>query len=157
MRCAHPTAYYVAFGPHGPRAPVNPPGTVVKILTGITVLVGTAGLLYGGIRSLGMVVSINILIIVLTSTILDFFFSFEIIFKKIRTAPAPPKTISKEWEEASNERAKELKINPISGPYLLRTHSSVTCHPFAYKLSVACRYFIGGLFWQGLCYTQVDS
>jgi hypothetical protein len=76
MRCAHPTAYYVAFGPHGPRAPVNPPGTVVKILTGITVLVGTAGLLYGGIRSLGMVVSINILIIVLTSTILDFFFFF---------------------------------------------------------------------------------
>jgi len=75
-------AYYVAFGPHGPRAPVNPPGTVVKILTGITVLIGTAGLLYAGIRSM---------------------------------APPPPKSISKEWEEATNERAKELKINPITG------------------------------------------
>ena len=32
-----------------------------------------------------------------------------------RTAPPPPKTITKEWEEASNERAKELKINPITG------------------------------------------
>jgi hypothetical protein len=48
------TAYYVAFGPHGPRAPVNPPGTAVKIITGISALVGSAALLYGGIRSLGM-------------------------------------------------------------------------------------------------------
>jgi len=75
-------AYYVAFGPHGPRAPVNPPGTVVKVTAGVAVLIATAGLIYGGIRSV---------------------------------APAPPRTITKEWEEASNERAKELKINPISG------------------------------------------
>ncbi|KAH9953300.1 cytochrome c oxidase subunit IV-domain-containing protein [Russula dissimulans] len=75
-------AYYVAFGPHGPRAPVNPPGTIVKIFVGVSALVGTAGLLYAGIRAM---------------------------------APSPPKTISKEWEEATNERAKELKINPISG------------------------------------------
>jgi len=75
-------AYYVAFGPHGPRSPVNPPGTAVKILTGVTALIGTAGLLYVGFRSI---------------------------------APPPPKTISKEWEDATNERAKELKINPISG------------------------------------------
>ncbi|KAF8470513.1 COX4, subunit IV of cytochrome c oxidase [Russula ochroleuca] len=75
-------AYYVAFGPHGPRAPVNPPGTTVKILTGVSALIATAGLLYAGFRAI---------------------------------APTPPKTISKEWEEASNERAKELKINPISG------------------------------------------
>lgn len=75
-------AYYVAFGPHGPRAPVNPPGTTVKILTGVSALIGAAGLLYAGFRAI---------------------------------APPPPKTITKEWEEASNERAKELKINPISG------------------------------------------
>ncbi|KAI0253473.1 cytochrome c oxidase subunit IV-domain-containing protein [Lactifluus subvellereus] len=75
-------AYYVAFGPHGPRAPVSPPGTTVKILAGVSVLIGTAGLLYAGIRAI---------------------------------APPSPKTISKEWEEATNERAKELKINPISG------------------------------------------
>ncbi|KAH9980815.1 COX4, subunit IV of cytochrome c oxidase [Lactifluus volemus] len=75
-------AYYVAFGPHGPRAPVSPPGTTVKVVIGVSVLIGTAGLLYGGIRSI---------------------------------APPSPKTISKEWEEATNERAKELKINPITG------------------------------------------
>ncbi|KAN0107027.1 cytochrome c oxidase subunit IV [Russula decolorans] len=75
-------AYYVAFGPHGPRAPVNPPGTTVKIFTGVSALIGAAGLLYVGFRAI---------------------------------APPPPKTITKEWEEASNERAKELKINPISG------------------------------------------
>ncbi|KAG7442516.1 COX4, subunit IV of cytochrome c oxidase [Guyanagaster necrorhizus] len=30
-------------------------------------------------------------------------------------APAPPKTITKEWQEASNERAIEQKMNPITG------------------------------------------
>ena len=47
-------AYYVAFGPHGPRAPVNPPGTTVKILTGVFALIASAGLLYAGFRSIGM-------------------------------------------------------------------------------------------------------
>jgi len=30
-------------------------------------------------------------------------------------APPPPRTITKEWEEASNERAREAKLNPITG------------------------------------------
>ncbi|KAK0196510.1 COX4, subunit IV of cytochrome c oxidase [Armillaria mellea] len=30
-------------------------------------------------------------------------------------APAPPKTITKEWQEASSERAIEQKMNPITG------------------------------------------
>ncbi|TFY75011.1 hypothetical protein EWM64_g8998, partial [Hericium alpestre] len=30
-------------------------------------------------------------------------------------APAPPHTLTKEWEEAANVRAKEMKLNPISG------------------------------------------
>lgn len=45
-----------------------------------------------------------------------------------RAAPPPPKSISKEWEEASNERALEQKMNPISGIYLpnsLKTHVDV--------------------------------
>ena len=33
------------------------------------------------------------------------------------SAPAPPRTITKEWEEASNERALEQKTNPIHGTY----------------------------------------
>jgi cytochrome c oxidase subunit 4 len=30
-------------------------------------------------------------------------------------APPPPRTITKEWEEAATERAKEMNINPITG------------------------------------------
>lgn len=30
-------------------------------------------------------------------------------------APPPPKTITREWEEASNQRALEQKSNPITG------------------------------------------
>ncbi|CDO68631.1 hypothetical protein BN946_scf184996.g62 [Trametes cinnabarina] len=75
-------AYYVAFGPHGPRAPIHPPGTTPKIILGVTGLILAAGALFYSIRA---------------------------------AAPPPPRTISKEWEEAENERAIELKINPISG------------------------------------------
>lgn len=32
-------------------------------------------------------------------------------------APDVPKTVSKEWEEATNERALEQKMNPITGTY----------------------------------------
>jgi hypothetical protein len=46
-------AYYVAFGPHGPRAPVNPQGTTVKVVAGVAVLIATAGLIYGGVRAVG--------------------------------------------------------------------------------------------------------
>ena len=62
-------AYYVAFGPHGPRAPVNPPGTTVKILTGVSALVAAAGLLYAGIRAIGTLSFSQ-------STIASIFFSF---------------------------------------------------------------------------------
>ncbi|KIK63718.1 hypothetical protein GYMLUDRAFT_162296 [Collybiopsis luxurians FD-317 M1] len=75
-------AYYVAFGPHGPRAPVSKPGENFKVFAGTAALVGFAGILYFAIRAI---------------------------------SPPPPKTISKEWEEAANERALEQKMNPITG------------------------------------------
>ncbi|EPQ57821.1 cytochrome c oxidase subunit IV [Gloeophyllum trabeum ATCC 11539] len=75
-------AYYVAFGPHGPRAPVNPPGSGVKILFATLGLIGTTGLLYYALRQVSV---------------------------------KPPNTMTREWQEASNERAKEQKMNPISG------------------------------------------
>ncbi|CCM00496.1 uncharacterized protein FIBRA_02530 [Fibroporia radiculosa] len=75
-------AYYVAFGPHGPRAPVNPPGSTMKVILG---------------TSAGIIAALAL-------------------FLSVRTLAAPPpKTISKEWEEAANQRALEQKMNPISG------------------------------------------
>ncbi|KAF8645457.1 hypothetical protein AX16_007811 [Volvariella volvacea WC 439] len=75
-------AYYVAFGPHGPRAPISQPGDNLKILLATLGLVGLAGVLSLTIR---------------------------------QYAAPPPKTLTKEWEEATNERALEMKLNPISG------------------------------------------
>jgi len=75
-------AYYVAFGPHGPRAPLHPPGSVLKIFLGTFGLVGLTGVLYWVIRQF---------------------------------AQPPPRTITKEWEEASNERAIAQKMDPITG------------------------------------------
>ncbi|KAJ3737333.1 cytochrome c oxidase subunit IV-domain-containing protein [Lentinula guzmanii] len=75
-------AYYVAFGPHGPRAPVSKPGDGLKIFAGTAALIGVTGIIYYVIR----------------------------VF-----SPAPPRTINKEWQEASNQRALEQKMNPITG------------------------------------------
>ena len=47
-------AYYVAFGPHGPRSPANPPGTTPKILAGVSGLIIAATALYYGFRALGL-------------------------------------------------------------------------------------------------------
>jgi len=75
-------AYYVAFGPHGPRAPTSAPGEGFKVFLGTTALVGAAGVLF---------------------------------FVLQHFASPPPKTLTKEWQEASNERAKEMNLNPITG------------------------------------------
>lgn len=75
-------AYYVAFGPHGPRAPVSPPGQNFKVFLATMGLIGVAGIIYAVIRSY---------------------------------APPPPRTLTKEWQEASNKRAIEQKMNPITG------------------------------------------
>ncbi|KAG6850598.1 hypothetical protein H0H93_011266 [Arthromyces matolae] len=85
-------AYYVAFGPHGPRTPVSKPGDAAKIFFWTMTLVAVAGGLFATARAF---------------------------------APPPPKTITKEWEEASNARALEMKLNPITGKsYPLLTFSS---------------------------------
>ncbi|KAB5595746.1 Cytochrome C oxidase, subunit IV/COX5b [Ceratobasidium theobromae] len=75
-------AYFVAFGPHGPRSPVTPPGQTMKVITGTLALVGVATAAYGIIRSYG---------------------------------GAPPKTLTKEYQQSMNERALEQKMNPITG------------------------------------------
>ncbi|KAN0076747.1 COX4, subunit IV of cytochrome c oxidase [Tylopilus felleus] len=75
-------AYYVAFGPHGPRTPVSPPGEGLKVFLFTMGLVGVAGLITWAVRL---------------------------------RSPPPPKTLSREWQEASNERGREQKLDPITG------------------------------------------
>ena len=48
------TAYYVSFGPHGPREPVSKEGDGLKIVLGVVGLLGVSGILFAGIRSMGM-------------------------------------------------------------------------------------------------------
>ncbi|CAA7271104.1 unnamed protein product [Cyclocybe aegerita] len=83
-------AYYVAFGPHGPRAPTSQPGDNMKILLSTLGLVGVSAVLYYVLQA----------------------YSNPL-----------PKTMTKEWQEASNERAKEMKLNPLSA-HLLPSGSS---------------------------------
>lgn len=66
------TAYWIAFGPHGPRSE-GPPGEGMKVFT---------------YAAIGVAVS---LVIFLTTH---------------HFANAPPETINKEWEEATNEYFK---------------------------------------------------
>ncbi|KAL6301828.1 COX4, subunit IV of cytochrome c oxidase, partial [Sparassis latifolia] len=75
-------AYYVAFGPHGPRTPVSPPGESLKVFLYTMAGIATSGALFYATKAL---------------------------------AAPPPKTITKEWEEAMNQRAIEQKMNPITG------------------------------------------
>jgi len=75
-------AYYVAFGPHGPRADLHPTGSTPKLILAIAVGVAAGGGLFLASRAF---------------------------------ANPPPKSMSKEWQEASNERARELNLDPITG------------------------------------------
>jgi len=74
-------AYYIAFGPHGPRAE-EPPGEGWKVFR-YTV--------YGCVVSLGLFYMTRIL------------------------ARPAPRTMSAEWQEASNEYMKRENIEPITG------------------------------------------
>ena len=65
------------------------------------------------------------------------------------SAHPPPKSMSKEWQEASNERARELNLDPITGEQMARSPSPVI-------IQTSFRYFVRGLFRKGICAIQVD-
>ncbi|KAL1917441.1 uncharacterized protein VTP21DRAFT_3834 [Calcarisporiella thermophila] len=74
-------AYWVAFGPHGPREPLEK-GHGTKVFFGVVASLAVSTALFAWIRSKGQ---------------------------------ETPKTLSKEWQEATNEYMKGQKSNPISG------------------------------------------
>jgi len=51
--CSLNIAYFVAFGPHGPRTPTSQPGDGLKILLAVTGLVGASVVLHQVVRRLG--------------------------------------------------------------------------------------------------------
>ncbi|KAF8468334.1 cytochrome c oxidase subunit IV family [Kalaharituber pfeilii] len=74
-------SYWIAFGPHGPRA-LPPPGEGKKVFLYT---------MYGIVAS-------------------------AITFIAIRQfARPPPKTMTREWQEKTNEYLKEQKVEPITG------------------------------------------
>ncbi|RMZ91712.1 hypothetical protein DV736_g1039, partial [Chaetothyriales sp. CBS 134916] len=74
-------AWWIAFGPHGPRAE-DPPGEWSKVLLYSTVGVAISLAVFFGIHAL---------------------------------AKPPPKSMTKEWQEATNEYLKSENVNPIYG------------------------------------------
>ncbi|KAI9488246.1 cytochrome c oxidase subunit IV [Zychaea mexicana] len=75
-------AYYIAFGPHGPREPITHPGHGGKVFAGVGALLATSGVLFWTIRANG---------------------------------EETPHTLSKEWEQATNEYLRSQNSNPITG------------------------------------------
>jgi hypothetical protein len=51
-RVGHVIAYYVAFGPHGPRAPIDTPADRLKIYLYTVGLIAVTGVVYVGIHAL---------------------------------------------------------------------------------------------------------
>ncbi|CAG8640550.1 24737_t:CDS:2, partial [Cetraspora pellucida] len=75
-------AYYISFGPHGPREPLTGPGHTGKVFIGI-----------GG---------------VLAASLALFYVTKVLV-------PEQPKTLTKEWQEATNEKMRRQKADPITG------------------------------------------
>lgn len=74
-------SYWIAFGPHGPRA-LPPPGQNMWVFKMTLVSIAVSAVLFAAVRAV---------------------------------ARPAPKTMSKEWQEASNEYLKNQKTEPISG------------------------------------------
>jgi len=83
-------AYWIAFGPHGPRAE-DAPGEGFSLLKWTTIVVAL---------SMG---------------------AFYIVHHFARP---PPKTMSKEWQEATDKYLKEENIEPITGWSHVQSKSS---------------------------------
>ncbi|KAJ9149813.1 hypothetical protein NKR23_g3939 [Pleurostoma richardsiae] len=74
-------AYWIAFGPHGPRA-VPPPGEGKKVALYTVVGLGVSLAIFAAMRSF---------------------------------AKPPPHTMTKEWQEATNEYMKGQRSEPLTG------------------------------------------
>ncbi|ORX34548.1 cytochrome c oxidase subunit V [Kockovaella imperatae] len=75
-------AYYIAFGPHGPRKPIHGDGYGMQVALGTAGIVGASVLAFLTVRHFGQPL---------------------------------PETMTKEYQEQSNEYMRSQNMNPISG------------------------------------------
>ena len=69
------------------------------------------------------------------------------------SATPPPKSMTKEWQEASNERARELNLDPMTGKC---TDSLVPSSEFLCSFGFAFRCPLRRLLGEGIRAIQVD-
>jgi len=81
-------------------------------------------------------------------------FLFPTVLTAVPAGP-PPKTMTKEWQEASNERARELNLDPITGE-CSRSLVPIAGIPGSFQFFFF-RCSVRGLFREGFCAIQVDS
>jgi hypothetical protein len=86
--------YYINFGPHGPRAERVKDGW--QILGGLATCMAVSFTLFWILR--------------------QFRNAIHHADADVLVTPPPPRTMTQEWQEATNERLKTLGIEPISGP-----------------------------------------
>lgn len=98
-------AYYVAFGPHGPREPILPAGAGAKTFGGTIAAVLIAAGLFYTVRLFGQSTFAGVPRASREKG--------ELIRYRI-AGTEKPRTVTKEWQEASNARAVEQKQDPFT-------------------------------------------
>lgn len=81
-------AWWIAFGPHGPRA-LDPPGEWTRIWLYTAIGVGVSAVLFFGVHAF---------------------------------ARPPPRTMTKEWQEATNEYLKVWRSQKVSTKHMLTSN-----------------------------------
>ena len=92
-------AYYISYGPHGPRSPIVPANSGGKVILGSIACFGLAAGLFALARYNGKIA-------------LPHACSFA--HYAFATAHETPKTMNKEWKEAQDEYARSQKMDPCA-------------------------------------------
>lgn len=135
LLCA-PLAYYVAFGPHGPRRPINPPGTTLKVTLGAVAGIAAAGVLFATAKS--------------------FCELFPFPPRRVRVCSCRPSTATaQDHQQGVGRGRKRACVGTENEPHLWFVPFLPL--PFVSCSHPAYRYRFRGIHRQGLCYAQVAA
>lgn len=113
-------AYYISYGPHGPRKPLEAPGSGMKVFLGTTAFVAAGLALFFTIRStvgtyLQARLNVMQFLVVPITVHCRRAFVASLNIANTFTAQGPAKTMTREYQEQMTERAKETNQNPLFG------------------------------------------